>query len=233
MAVRPTRRAWASLWLTQIIARWASWSSHWSINCSTAAAVAPSRAAVGSSIRCYPSQRIRWRCIEQHARARRNGSFDEIPIDLVAAVAQRLWNRHRFRVRHGHDRAAVGPGRRQDQCFIPRIEHAPDGDVQRLHARNGDHDFARGIKGHAVVPDVVIAQFFPQRQQASVGRVESKAIRQRLLRRFFNEARRRLIRLAKIKRQNIPHPERNIGQFADAGVRNSFRGMREFRLHLI
>ncbi len=39
MAVRPTRLAWASLWLTQIMALAALSDSHWSISCSTAVEV--------------------------------------------------------------------------------------------------------------------------------------------------------------------------------------------------
>ena len=49
MAVRPTRWAWASSWLTQIMARSAFSVSQRSINCSTAEAVGLSRADVGSS----------------------------------------------------------------------------------------------------------------------------------------------------------------------------------------
>src|SRR4051794_21691989 len=93
----------------------------------------------------YPSERIGWRSVEQHPRARGNRCFQSVKIDFVAATNQDVGDLLYGRVRHGNVCRAVGPGGRENDGFVAWIEHATDSEVQRLNAGCRDDDLRGGI----------------------------------------------------------------------------------------
>ncbi len=176
-----------------------------------------------------PAQRVRGRNVDQQARAVGHRRFQRVEIDRVPVAAQRVWNLSRHGVRQSDDRGAVGPGRRQQQRLIPRIERRPDRHVQRLHAGSRDHDFAGRVDLHLVQLAVRLGDRAAQRRQSRVFGVKRVALAHGAFGRVFDVIRRRQVRFAEIEAQHALHTHRDLRQFAYAGVRHSFDGRSDAR----
>ena len=172
----------------------------------------------------HPAERIRRRCVQQHARAWGDGGFERREIDLITIADEWMRDLHGRGVEHRDIRRSVGPRRRQHQRFIARIENAANADVERLDTGCRDDNLAGRIQLHALQLLVITRQRLAQRRQAGVFGVEREAVRHGLLRRTLDVFRRRQIRFAEIKFQYTIHPHCDFGEFADAGVWNAQRG---------
>ena len=173
--------------------------------------------------RRHPAQGIGGRGVKQHARARRDRGFQSREIDLIAIAHQRLRNLDGHGIGHGDVGRAVGPGGRQHQRFIAGIEHATNGEVQRLHAGRGDHDLARCVDFHRVQLLIIAREGFAQRRQAGVFGVEREAVRHGLLRGALDELGRRQVGFAEVELQHAVHGHGDFGQFANTRMRHGQR----------
>ncbi len=103
--------------------------------------------------------------------------------------------------------------------LVPRIQYRTEGDVERLGDADGDEDLRLGIVGHAELLLNVLADRHAQRFEAEVGGVARLALFERANHRLADRPRRRFVRLADAKGNDIAATDDEFEKVANAGAR--------------
>ena len=141
------------------------------------------------------TRRIRREIQRNHLRPRRDRLLHILRHQRKLVFFTRL-HHHRHTVGHLDARRIAHVARLMIDYFVSRIQHRPEGDVERLRHADGDEDLRLRVIGGAEVLGHVLADAYAQRFETEIRGVARLAFFQRADHRLTDRPRRRFVGLA-------------------------------------